>query len=44
VAREHAGVNSNILADEQLVEPLTGNAVLNGIPVQLAPVRAGAPV
>jgi anaerobic selenocysteine-containing dehydrogenase len=44
VAREHAGVNSNILADEQLVEPLTGNAVLNGIPVELAPVRAGAPV
>src|SRR6478752_1902562 len=43
VAREHAGVNSNILADEQLVEPLTGNAVLNGIPVELAPVRAGAP-
>jgi anaerobic selenocysteine-containing dehydrogenase len=42
VAREHAGVNSNILADEQLVEPLTGNAVLNGIPVQLAPVRAPA--
>jgi anaerobic selenocysteine-containing dehydrogenase len=44
VAREHAGVNSNILADEQLVEPLTGNAVLNGIPVELAPVRAGASV
>jgi anaerobic selenocysteine-containing dehydrogenase len=44
VAREHAGVNSNILADEELVEPLTGNAVLNGIPVELAPVRAGAPV
>ena len=40
VAREHAGVNSNVLADEQLVEPLTGNAVLNGIPVELAPVRA----
>ena len=44
VAREHAGVNSNILADEQLVEPLTGNAVLNGIPVELAPVRDAAPV
>jgi anaerobic selenocysteine-containing dehydrogenase len=28
---EHA--NSNVLADEQLVEPLTGTAVLNGIPV-----------
>jgi anaerobic selenocysteine-containing dehydrogenase len=44
VAREHAGVNSNILADEELVEPLTGNAVLNGIPVELAPVRDAAPV
>ena len=43
VAREHAGVNSNILADEELVEPLTGNAVLNGIPVELAPVRTGEP-
>jgi anaerobic selenocysteine-containing dehydrogenase len=43
VAREHAGVNSNLLADEQLVEPLTGNAVLNGIPVELAPVRAVEP-
>lgn len=44
VAREHAGVNSNILADEERVEPLTGNAVLNGIPVQLAPVREAASV
>jgi anaerobic selenocysteine-containing dehydrogenase len=44
VAREHAGVNSNILADEELVEPLTGNAVLNGIPVELAPVREAASV
>jgi anaerobic selenocysteine-containing dehydrogenase len=44
VAREHAGVNSNILADEELVEPLTGNAVLNGIPVELSPVRDAAPV
>ena len=44
VASEHAGVNSNILADEELVEPLTGNAVLNGIPVQLAPVREAASV
>jgi anaerobic selenocysteine-containing dehydrogenase len=43
VAREHAGVNSNLLADEQIVEPITGNAVLNGIPVELTPVRAGEP-
>jgi anaerobic selenocysteine-containing dehydrogenase len=37
VAAEHAGVNSNYLADELEVEPLSGNAVLNGIPVEVAP-------
>jgi anaerobic selenocysteine-containing dehydrogenase len=36
VAAEHAGVNSNLLADESVVEPLSGNAVLNGIPVEVA--------
>jgi anaerobic selenocysteine-containing dehydrogenase len=35
VAAEHAGVNSNVLADESMVEPLSGNAVLNGIPVEV---------
>jgi anaerobic selenocysteine-containing dehydrogenase len=40
VARAHAGTNSNVLTDEQLVEPLTGTAVLNGIPVEVAPVRS----
>ncbi len=33
VAAEHSGVNSNLLADETLIDPLSGNAVLNGIPV-----------
>ena len=33
VARAHAGVNSNLLADETLFDPISGNAVLNGIPV-----------
>ena len=37
VAREHAGVNSNILSDEELVDPISGNAVLNGIPVSVSP-------
>jgi anaerobic selenocysteine-containing dehydrogenase len=37
VASAHAGVNSNLLADESLVDPLSGNAVLNGIPVDVAP-------
>ncbi len=36
VAQEHAGVNSNLLADERLYDPISGNAVLNGIPVQVA--------
>ena len=40
VADAHAGANSNVLCDEQVVEPLSGTAVLNGIPVTLAPVRA----
>jgi anaerobic selenocysteine-containing dehydrogenase len=33
VATSHAGVNSNLLADETVVDPVSGNAVLNGIPV-----------
>jgi len=37
VARRHAGVNSNLLADERLVDALSGNAVLNGIPVEVSP-------
>ncbi len=39
VASSHAGVNSNVLADESLVDPLSGNAVLNGIPVEVTAVR-----
>jgi hypothetical protein len=30
-------VNSNVLADELEVEPLSGNAILNGIPVEVGP-------
>ncbi|MBD0281806.1 MAG: hypothetical protein ICV69_06385 [Thermoleophilaceae bacterium] len=32
----HVGVNSNVLADETVVEPVSGNAVPNGIPVEIA--------
>ena len=39
VAATKPGTNSNALADEQVVEPVSGNAVLNGIPVEVAPVR-----
>jgi anaerobic selenocysteine-containing dehydrogenase len=35
VAAEHAGTNSNLLADELLLDAVSGNAVLNGIPVRL---------
>jgi anaerobic selenocysteine-containing dehydrogenase len=44
VAAEHAGANSNVLSDEQVVDPVSGTAVLNGIPVELAPVPAAEPV
>ena len=37
VAARHAGVNSNLLADELEVEPLSGNAILSGIPVEVGP-------
>jgi anaerobic selenocysteine-containing dehydrogenase len=35
IASEHAGVNTNILSDEAEVDPLSGNAILNGIPVRV---------
>jgi anaerobic selenocysteine-containing dehydrogenase len=38
VAARHAGTNSNLLADEQRVDPVSGNGVLNGIPVELEPL------
>src|SRR3954470_17056968 len=42
VASAHAGTNSNVLADEMLIDAASGNAVLNGIPVELAPVRSSS--
>ncbi len=44
VAAAHPGANSNVLADELLLDPLSGTAVLNGIPVQLAPVATAVAV
>ena len=35
VATAHPGVNSNRLTDPECLDPLSGNAVLNGIPVQV---------
>jgi anaerobic selenocysteine-containing dehydrogenase len=38
VAAERAGVNSNVLADHEALDPLSGTSVLNGIPVTVEPV------
>jgi anaerobic selenocysteine-containing dehydrogenase len=37
VAREHAGVNANVLTDDSVVDVPSGNAVFNGVPVTLTP-------
>jgi len=38
VAARHAGVNNNLIAPGDLVDAPSGNAVLNGIPVEVRPV------
>ena len=38
IASRHAGANSNVLARTDLFDPLSGNAVLSGIPVEVAAV------
>jgi anaerobic selenocysteine-containing dehydrogenase len=40
VAAKRPGVNSNLLAGGDLFDPLSGNAVLNGIPVRVKPLTA----
>ena len=37
-AAKHAGANSNVLAGSDLFDPLSGNAVFSGIPVELVAV------
>jgi anaerobic selenocysteine-containing dehydrogenase len=37
VASEHAGVCNNVLAPGELVDVLSGNAIVNGIPVLVSP-------
>lgn len=37
VAAANPGVNSNVLTDDQLLDKLSGNCVLNGIPVTIQP-------
>ena len=43
-AAAHPGVNSNFLADETGVDAPSGNAVLNGIPVEVEAVALDAVV
>ena len=38
VAADHPGASVNDVTDSRAVDPLSGNAVLNGIPVALAPL------
>jgi len=37
VAREHAGVNNNLLAPPDFLDVPSGNAAVNGIPVEVVP-------
>ena len=40
IASAHAGVSINDVIDDQRLDALTGTAVLNGTPVEVAPVQA----
>ena len=37
VASQHAGVCNNVIAPGEFIDVISGNAALNGIPVELAP-------
>lgn len=41
VARQRPGVNMNLLASEEEIEPLSGNALLTAIPVEILPAKNG---
>jgi anaerobic selenocysteine-containing dehydrogenase len=43
VAARYAGVNVNALTDELDLDPVSGNAVLNGVPVELTPAARPQP-
>ena len=43
-AQDHAGVSVNDLTDEMQIDELSGNAVLNGVPVTLAAVADTAAI
>lgn len=37
VARKHGGINTNLITDEAQFDPISGNSVLNGVPVTIVP-------
>jgi anaerobic selenocysteine-containing dehydrogenase len=39
IATQHAGVNVNVLSDRAAIDPISGNAAFNGLPVTLEAVR-----
>ena len=43
VAARHAGVNTNVLVDGACFDPLSGTAVLNGVPVEVHPAGLALP-
>ena len=44
VARANAGVSANDLTDEQVIDPISGNAMLNAVPVEVVPANLPQPV
>ncbi len=38
VAQEYNGINKNLITDESDFDPISGNSVLNGVPVKVLPV------
>ena len=42
IAQAHAGVSVNDLTDDTLIDQLSGNAAVNGVPVQLEALGANA--
>jgi anaerobic selenocysteine-containing dehydrogenase len=44
VARANAGVSANDLTDDQVIDPLSGNAVLNAVPVTVERAEVAAAV
>jgi hypothetical protein len=43
VARAHGGWNTNLLSDDGRFDPVSNNAVLNGIPVEVSPAAPVLP-